>query len=66
MLTAEQLTFMSENAVHYEASTDPIGTPQKAPANASCPVVSAGHNKHEYTTGYSQSTIWKQFEYNIE
>ena len=53
-INEEQKEFMKKNAVHYEASSDPVGTPQKSMFGSStCPKVSAGHPKHEYTTGYS-------------
>lgn len=43
---------MFQNAVHYEASNLPVGTKICVDINkSSCPIVSAGHPKHEYTTG---------------
>ena len=61
-LTEEQRVFMFRNAIHYEASDLPVGT--KISCNMetdTCPVVSAGHPKHEYTTGYAQKQILEQF-----
>jgi len=53
---------MFKNAIHYEASEEPLGTIINANADeCTCPVVSAGHIKHEYTTGTSQKMIWEQF-----
>jgi hypothetical protein len=49
---------MFKNAVHYEASNKPVGTPIDTEMKSStCPVVSAGHSKHEYTTGYAYDEI---------
>jgi hypothetical protein len=53
-LSKEQQVFMFRNAVHYEASSMPLC--EKISANMdydTCPIVSAGHTKHEYTTGYA-------------
>ena len=53
---------MFKNAIHYEASSLPVGA--KISCNMetdTCPVVSAGHRKHEYTTGYAQKQILEQF-----
>ena len=51
-LAQPQQIFMFRNAVHYEASDEPVGTLLSANAETdTCPVVSAGHEKHEYTTG---------------
>jgi len=45
---------MFRNAVHYIASPKPVGSVLGANAEQeTCPVVSAGHPKHEYTTGTS-------------
>ena len=55
-LTEEQQLFMYRNAVHYEASDEPVGTRTQEGGfeENTCPVVSAGHPRHEYTTGYAQ------------
>ena len=51
---------MFKNAIHYEASDEPLGTIINANADeCTCPIVSAGHIKHEYTTGTSQKMIWE-------
>ena len=47
-LDRDQRLYMRSNAVHYLASTLPAGTPIR---EGTCPIVSAGHHKHEYTTG---------------
>ena len=45
---------MFRNAVHYEASDKPLGKILSANAEKdTCPIVSAGHARHEYTTGTS-------------
>ena len=63
-LNTEQKAFMQTNAIHYEASNMPLGQPlQPKRGIFTCPVVSAGHSKHEYTTGYAQKLIWQQFNY---
>ena len=48
---------MFEKAVHYEASDKPAGTVINKRLDMTCPVVSAGHTRHEYTTGTSFSKI---------
>ena len=55
---------METRAIHYLASDKPLGTPVAAPANRSscCPTVSAGHSKHEYTTGCAWPMIKEQFD----
>jgi hypothetical protein len=55
---------MQENCVHFVASDEPAGTPLKRNRyNDVCPEKSAGHNKHEYTTGYAHDEIFKLFGY---
>ena len=48
---------MSLNFVHYQASNlnlnEDIKIKNMSDMNRSCPHVSAGHHKHEYTTGTS-------------
>ena len=64
-LSQDQLAFMQANAVHYEASDRPLGEPSSRGSgfmrSQVCPCVSAGHGKHEYTTGCSWPLIQKQF-----
>ena len=49
---------MFKNAIHYEASDKPVGSPIDVKyKSTTCPVVSAGHDKHEYTTGYAYEEI---------
>ena len=55
---------MWENAIHYEASDKPVGTILNDNKEVlTCPQVSAGHVKHEYTTGTSQKLIFEFFGY---
>jgi hypothetical protein len=55
---------MQENAVHFVASNEPLGTPlQRDRFNDVCPEKSAGHPRHEYTTGYAHDEIFKHFGY---
>jgi hypothetical protein len=58
-LTMKQTEFMREHAVHYVKSLEPVGAPltRRRLANETCPIVSAGHPKHEYTTGCSWPLI---------
>ena len=63
-LTAPQQLFMFQNAIHYEGSSKPVNTKLSCNFETdTCPVVSAGHPKHEYTTGYAQHAIMEQFGY---
>ena len=59
-LNPEQKKFMFLKAVHYEASQRPLDSIISANmATDTCPIRSAGHIKHEYTTGTSQYSILK-------
>ncbi len=60
-LTNEQKQWMQENAVHYVASNLPVGEEISSGKGKVCKEVSAGHNKHEYTTGYAFDEIIKFF-----
>lgn len=63
-LTPKQQDFMLQNAIHYQASLHGLGVSIRARAmrsHSTCPHVSAGHSKHEYTTGVSWPMILKQF-----
>jgi hypothetical protein len=55
---------MWNNAVHFVASSKPvgdvIGDNKKTDV---CVIKSAGHVKHEYTTGYAFEEILKHFEF---
>jgi hypothetical protein len=50
---------MKENCLHFVASDKPVG--EVIESNGVCGEVSAGHNKHEYTTGYAFDEIVKYF-----
>jgi hypothetical protein len=52
---------MRENAVHYVASDKPLGTSLSSNNKGVCEEKSAGHTKHEYTTGYAHDEIFKHF-----
>ena len=52
---------MQANAVHYVASDKPLGTLLENKKKGVCEERSAGHNKHEYTTGYAHDEIFKLF-----
>lgn len=53
---------MIQNAVHFVASDEPAGTFIKTKYGRKvCPEKSAGHTRHEYTTGYAHDEILKQF-----
>ena len=65
-LSEPQRKFMFRNAVHYVASEKPLGTILGANAKFdTCPSVSAGHSRHEYTTGVAMPEILAQFGYDI-
>ena len=61
----EHQSKMYQNAVHYRASQKPLGTSLAGAGynadNMTCPLVSAGHPQHEYTTGTAHSAILAQF-----
>lgn len=59
-LDAKQAQFVQEKFLHYQASDFPLGTqiPQDMfKSSNSCQHISAGHHKHEYTTGISWPMI---------
>jgi hypothetical protein len=62
--TPEQREWMWKNAVHFVASTKPVGEVLGDNKKTDvCVIKSAGHNKHEYTTGYAFEEILKHFEF---
>ena len=64
-LTEEQQEFMFRNAVHYKSSNLALCAElSNDPDSDTCPVVSAGHPKHEYSTGYALKAICDQFNMN--
>jgi hypothetical protein len=66
-LTTEQQQFLKTRAVHYRASSLPLGEKLCSDfPSALFPEVSAGHAKHEYTTGTAWPLIMKQFEQQEE
>jgi hypothetical protein len=64
-LKPSQLKFMRENCVHYLASSKPLGAELPRSKAFVCTEVSAGHEKHEYTTGYAYPEIYKHFEFTL-
>ena len=54
---------MQENFVHFVASSAPAGQSVGGGGyyREGFPVKSAGHTKHEYTTGYAHEEILKHF-----
>ena len=60
-LILPQREWMMSNCIHYLASDKPVGTDLLKKKSGVCPEKSAGHNKHEYTTGYAHEEIFKHF-----
>lgn len=55
---------MFERAKHYVTNHMPAGTVLSDEfRRVVCPNLSAGHLRHEYTTGYAFEEIIKQFKY---
>ena len=55
---------MRENCIHFVASEKPAGAPLGFNRyNSVCEERSAGHPRHEYTTGYAHGEIFKHFGY---
>lgn len=63
-LPKELHSFMTKRAVHYLASGLPLGT-EESGQSILCPHVSAGHQKHEYTTGKAWPMIMLQFDRHV-
>ena len=55
----KQRKFMRENCIHYVASSEELGTTLKGRKSDVCVEKSAGHTRHEYTTGYAYDEIMK-------
>jgi hypothetical protein len=53
----DQVFFHEKKSIHYLASSKPLGF--ILDESTSCLEVSAGHHKHEYTTGTSWPYIMK-------
>eukprot|EP00347_Sterkiella_histriomuscorum_P023677 403333772 len=63
-LDRKQKSWMWENAVHFVASDKPAGAVLRDSERMNvCMEKSAGHNKHEYTTGYAHEELIKHFGY---
>lgn len=54
------MKWVQDSCVSYIASREPIGT--RLAENSNYPVFSAGHEKHEYTTGCAWPEIEKRFD----
>ena len=52
---------MRKRAVHYVASDKPVGEEIEKAGPDCCQIVSAGHERHEYTTGCAYEKIFTQF-----
>lgn len=53
---------MQKNCIHFVASDKPLGTPLHTMKKSDvCQEVSAGHTRHEYTTGYAHDNILNWF-----
>jgi len=63
-LTPGQIEFMEKRAIHYVSSNNQLGTLESTGfgGRGACPHVSAGHPKHEYTTGFAWPMIIQQFD----
>lgn len=55
----EYVEFMKKNFIHYVASSEPLGKVLSGRRSDLCVEKSAGHIKHEYTTGYAHEEIFK-------
>ena len=63
-LTPDQRKWMWKNAVHFVASQKPAGEVISKDSNQnSCIRKSAGHPKHEFTTGYAFDELCKHFKF---
>ena len=65
MVGVDMHKWMEKTAVHYMACNEPLGQIMKASKMTACPHVSAGHSRHEYTTGVAWPEIRKQFDASI-
>jgi len=52
-------TFLHQNAINWVTSDEPLDTPVNGWMNSGCSLVSAGHPKHEYTSGTSITSVFK-------
>lgn len=64
-LNRAQKNWMWDNVVHFVASDEPVGKVLRDDSKTRvCIEKSAGHPKHEYTTGYAYEEILKHFGFN--
>ena len=61
LVDKEEEDWIREHCVHYVASLKPLGEKEDSKDNGMMPTYSAGHHKHEYTTGSSWPEIQKFF-----
>lgn len=68
--TNEIRNFLKDKAIHFVASDEPMGNPITSAYNfskeAACKEVSAGHPKHEYTSGHCVKGVFDFFFVPIE
>ena len=50
-LAKDKAQWLGKRAIHYVASADSLAEPQESEFDGILPHISAGHVKHEYTTG---------------
>ena len=63
-LNVVQRDWMWKKAVHFVASAKPAGEViSNNPKTDSCVRKSAGHPKHEYTTGFAFEELCKHFKF---
>lgn len=55
--------WLAQNSVNFVTSTKPLGTPLKVPAQVPC--VSAGHEKHEWTSGIAITEVFKLLDQHM-
>jgi len=51
--------FIKEHAINWVKSDAPLDTPVKSHADDGCPCISAGHPKHEFTSGCAITSVFK-------
>eukprot|EP01090_Pellita_catalonica_P007577 TRINITY_DN18168_c0_g1_i1.p1 TRINITY_DN18168_c0_g1~~TRINITY_DN18168_c0_g1_i1.p1 ORF type:complete len:450 (-),score=98.85 TRINITY_DN18168_c0_g1_i1:80-1429(-) len=57
--TSRVLEFLKKHAINWVRSDEPLDTKLKAWKGGGCPEISAGHDKHEWTSGTSIESVFK-------
>jgi len=64
--TAAVRQFIKKNAINWVKSNKPLDAPERGSGEDGCPCVSAGHTKHEWTSGCCVESVFKFLDAKFE